>query len=83
MSVVRNFTVHSLATAMSGVGFIATVPAANNTHQEQAAAPKSSPEMDRLKKLCLGTWDYTETYEKGATDSGVYTSEGGRGDIRL
>jgi hypothetical protein len=62
---------------------IAIVPAANNARQELAAASKSSPEMDRLKKLYLRTWDYTETYEKGATDSGVYTREGEPGGIRV
>jgi hypothetical protein len=79
MSVVRYFTLQWLAAAISCVGFVVIAPAGNNARQEQAAAAKSSPEMDRLKKLYLGTWDYTETYEKGATDSGVYTSEGGPG----
>jgi hypothetical protein len=51
----------------------------------QDAEQKASPEMDRLKKLYLGTWDYTETYEKtpfypqGGSDTGVYTSELGPG----
>jgi hypothetical protein len=51
----------------------------------QDAEPKASPEMNRLKKLYLGTWDYTETYEKtpfypqGGSDTGVYTSELGPG----
>jgi hypothetical protein len=31
---------------------------------EQEAEQKASPEMDRLKKLYLGSWDYTETYTK-------------------
>jgi hypothetical protein len=41
--------------------------------------------MDRLKKLYLGSWDYTETYAKtpfypqGGSDTGVYTSELGPG----
>jgi hypothetical protein len=51
----------------------------------QDAEPKASPEMNRLKKLYLGTWDYTETYEKtpfypqGGSDTVVYTSELGPG----
>src|SRR5258708_38504543 len=48
---------------------------------QQDAQQKASPEMDRLKKLYLGSWDYTETYSKtpfypqGGSDAGVYTSE--------
>jgi len=51
----------------------------------QDAEQKSSSEMDRLKKLYLGKWDYTETYGKtpfypqGGSDTGVYTSELGPG----
>ena len=51
----------------------------------QDAQQKASPEMERLKKLYLGAWDYTETYEKtpfypqGGSDTGVYTSELGPG----
>ena len=46
---------------------------------------KPAPEMDRLQKLYLGTWDYTETYSKtpsnpqGGSGTGVYTSELGPG----
>lgn len=52
---------------------------------EQEAEQKASPEMERLKKLYLGAWDYTETYTKtpfapqGGSDTGVYTSEPGPG----
>jgi hypothetical protein len=52
---------------------------------QQDAEQKASPEMDRLKKLYLGSWDYTETYTKtpfsrqGGSDTGVYTSEPGPG----
>jgi hypothetical protein len=63
-----------------------TVSAERTDHEAQSATPaKSSPEMDRLKKLYLGTWDYMETYEKtpfypqGGSDQGVYTSELGPG----
>jgi hypothetical protein len=52
---------------------------------EQGAAMKPAPEMERLQKLYVGSWDYTETYAKtasapqGGSDSGVYTSEPGPG----
>jgi hypothetical protein len=59
------------------------------THAPTAAQgpppAKPSTEMDRLKSFYLGTWDYTETYEKsafspqGSSDSGIYTSEPGPG----
>jgi Protein of unknown function (DUF1579) len=51
----------------------------------QEAAVKPALEMDRLQKLYVGTWDYTETYAKtpsapkGGSDTGVYTSELGPG----
>jgi hypothetical protein len=51
----------------------------------QDVQQKASPEMDRLKKLYLGSWDFTETYAKtsfypqGGSDAGVYTSEPGPG----
>jgi hypothetical protein len=64
-----------------------TIPAEWRADQEAQAptAPKASPEMDRLKKLYLGTWDYSESYAKtpfypqGGTDTGIYTSEPGPG----
>jgi len=64
-----------------------TIPAERRAEQEAQAptAAKASPEMDRLKKLYLGTWDYSEIYEKtpfypqGGTDTGIYTSELGPG----
>jgi hypothetical protein len=62
-----------------------TQPANVGGRSRQDAEQKPSAEMDRLKKLYLGTWDYTETYEKtpfypqGGSDTGVYTSELGPG----
>jgi hypothetical protein len=53
-----------------------------------AAAEPSVPEMDRLK-FYLGTWDYTEAYEKsayypnGGKNTGVYTSKSGPGGNSL
>jgi hypothetical protein len=54
------------------------------------AAPSkpAAPEMDRLK-FYLGTWDYTEAYEKspyypdGGKNTGVYTSKPGPGGNSL
>ncbi|MGB2625825.1 MAG: hypothetical protein WAK20_03490 [Candidatus Acidiferrum sp.] len=43
------------------------------------AAPAVSPEMTKLQKFYLGTWEYTETYGNGAVNSGTYTSEIGPG----
>lgn len=37
------------------------------------------PEMQRLSKMYVGTWTYTETYANGAKNTGVYTSELGPG----
>jgi hypothetical protein len=37
------------------------------------------PEMQKLAKLYVGTWTYTETYGKGTSQTGVYTSELGPG----
>lgn len=47
-----------------------------------AAASRSTPEMDRLK-FYLGEWDYTETYPKGAKNTGLYTSKLGPGGNSL
>ena len=48
-----------------------------------AAAPGPAPEMERLQKFYLGTWEYTETYGTGAVNTGVYTSELGPGGNSL
>lgn len=69
--------------ALAEVGGTQPVNIGGTTRQD--AEQKTSPEMERLKKLYLGTWDYTETYEKtpfnpqGGSDTGVYTSELGPG----
>jgi hypothetical protein len=62
-----------------------TPPANVGGTAQQDVGQKTSPEMDRLRKLYLGSWDYTETYAKtpfypqGGSDTGVYTSEPGPG----
>jgi hypothetical protein len=52
------------------------------TAEVPAPAPKGVPEMQRLN-FYLGEWDYTETYAKGAKNSGVYTSKLGPGGNSL
>jgi hypothetical protein len=47
-----------------------------------AAAKPGAAEMERLK-FYLGEWDYTETYAKGAKNTGVYTSKLGPGGNSL
>ena len=82
----RVFSGYMFAVLICMVVLCGAAPAeVGNTQQEEAGAAKASSEMDRLKKLYLGTWDYTETYEKtpfypqGGSDTGVYTSELGPG----
>jgi len=63
--------------------------AAQEQKQEQKEEQKPPalplPEMQRLSKLYLGTWTYTETYPKsafstaGGVNTGIYTSELGPG----
>ena len=53
------------------------------------AAPPVSPEMERLTKMYLGNWEYSETYPKtpaapqGGVNSGIYKSELGPGGNSL
>jgi hypothetical protein len=57
----------------------------NSVAQEQRPPTLPLPEMQRLSKLYVGTWTYTETYLKsafypnGGVNTGVYTSELGPG----
>ena len=51
----------------------------NSAAQEEKPPSLPVPEMQRLSKLYLGTWEYTETYAKGGVNTGVYTSELGPG----
>lgn len=53
--------------------------------QERRPPALPLPEMQRLSKLYLGRWEYTETYPKsafspnGGVNTGVYVSESGPG----
>lgn len=57
----------------------------NSLAQEQKPPALPLPEMQRLSKLYVGTWTYTETYPKsemapnGGVNTGVYRSELGPG----
>jgi hypothetical protein len=57
-----------------------------NTSAQEAKPPSlPTPEMQKLSKLYVGSWTYTETYPKspmapnGGVNTGVYTSELGPG----
>jgi hypothetical protein len=66
------------ATLLIAVSLIFS-PTNHSYAQEQKRPPLPLPEMERLSKLYVGTWTYTETYPKGAVNTGVYTSELGPG----
>jgi hypothetical protein len=59
--------------------------ARNSAAQEAKPPALPVPEMQRLSKLYVGRWEYTETYPKsafspnGGVNTGVYTSELGPG----
>ena len=83
-----------LVVVFAGVASASVCAAALARHQEgstqkPAAAPQAAPEMERLSKLYLGEWEYTETYPKspaapnGGQNSGVYTSKAGPGGNSL
>ena len=56
-----------------------------NVHAQEKTPPAfPTPEMQRLAKFYVGTWDYTETYPKsGAQNTAIYTSELGPGGNSL
>jgi hypothetical protein len=66
-------------------------PSAPSGQDKTPATPSTlpTPEMQRLAKFYVGTWDYTETYPKsafspqGGQNTGVYTSELGPGGNSL
>ena len=81
----RIFIKHSFVAVITLLVLAGAGPVNVGGTPKQGAAQKSSPEMDRLKKIYLGSWDYSETYPKtafypqGGTGTGVYTSELGPG----
>jgi hypothetical protein len=76
---------YSFATLFCFFAVTGTPPTNVGGTTQQDVGQKTSPEMDRLRKLYLGSWDFTETYAKtpfypqGGSDTGVYTSEPGPG----
>ena len=77
----------AIAACLSGpVGTLFT-PAIAHAQEKPPTLP--TPEMQRLTKLYVGTWDYTETYPKsafapnGGQNTGVYSSELGPGGNSL
>jgi hypothetical protein len=77
------------------VAMVVVVVAARQSSTDKPAsasvmqAPQPGPEMVRLQKFYLGTWDYTETYPQspfapeGGVNTGVYKSELGPGGFSL
>ena len=55
---------YSFATLFCFFALIVMPPGNVDGTAQQDAQQKASPEMDRLKKLYLGSWDYTETHSK-------------------
>jgi Protein of unknown function (DUF1579) len=76
-----------LAIAACLVGPFGKLSAPAGAYAQEKAAPV--PEMQRLAKFYVGTWDYTETYPKssfapnGGKNTGVYISELGPGGNSL
>jgi len=58
--------------------FSLEAPARVGEARAQGGGVKAAPEMERLQKMYVGTWDYTETYAKtamspdGGSGAGVY-----------
>jgi Protein of unknown function (DUF1579) len=73
----------SIAAVVMGGAMLFSVIGNSKAQEQKAALPL--PEMQRLAKLYVGTWNYTESYPKsafypsGGVNSGVYTSELGPG----
>ena len=78
------------STVLVGFGFAGL---ATQLMQAKSAAsrpqPSDAPEMEKLIRLYLGTWAYTETYSKspafpnGGENAGIYTSELGPGGMSI
>jgi hypothetical protein len=78
-----------LAIAACLVGPFGKLSVPAGAYAQEKAAPAPVPEMQRLAKFYVGTWDYTETYPKssfapnGGKNTGVYISELGPGGNSL
>ena len=77
----------AVAACLAGPFGKLSTPATAYAQEKPPTLP--TPEMQRLAKLYVGTWDYTETYPKsafapaGGQNTGVYTSELGPGGNSL
>ena len=77
----------AIAACLAGPFGKLSIPA--NAYAQEKPPTLPTPEMQRLAKLYVGTWDYTETYPKstfapaGGQNTGVYTSELGPGGNSL
>jgi hypothetical protein len=77
----------AVATCLAGPIGKLSMPATAHAQEKPPTLP--TPEMQRLAKFYVGTWDYTETYPKsefapaGGQNTGVYTSELGPGGNSL
>ena len=73
------------AATMIAAAALLALPGTSQIAQEQKPPALPLPEMQRLSKLYVGTWSYSETYPKskflpnGGVNTGVYTSELGPG----
>ena len=82
---IKNATKFFCWMLMAAAVFSLEAPARVGGARAQGGGVKAAPEMERLQKMYVGTWDYTETYAKtamspdGGTGAGVYTSELGPG----
>lgn len=77
---------HTIFTAIFLLVFASAILLSSGSRAQQQQSPALPlPEMQRVAKLYLGTWTYTETYPKsafypnGGVNTGVYTSELGPG----
>jgi hypothetical protein len=73
---------------VAAIGLMSTAAilcARNSAAQEEKPPSLPVPEMQRLSKLYVGKWEYTETYPQsafapnGGVNTGVYSSELGPG----
>ncbi len=74
-----------LSVLLAAAFLAAILFALKSTAQEGKPPSLPTPEMQKLSKLYVGTWTYTETYPKspmapnGGENTGIYTSELGPG----
>jgi hypothetical protein len=79
MSHLANKSVTTLRPSLALVALALAASLHMDPFAKVAAAPTVSPEMERIQKFYLGTWEYTENYGKGAVNTGTYASELGPG----